>query len=303
MDAMELRTRLARVFEHDDHPLAFEHADSAVSDGFAIEHLAFRAGNGLPVRGILTRPLDDVTQKPGILYIHAHGNRHAIGADELLEGRPALQGALGPVFARAGYVTLCIDLPCFGRRAGESESAAAKAAHWHGRALAGRMLGELASALTHLAGRADVDARRIGAFGISMGATLGYWLAAIDRRIACVAQLCCYADFAALIDTGAHDLHGPYLTVPGLLGIAGNGTIAGLVAPRPQLIAIGDRDPLTPPGAVDRALMQTRAAYAACPGHLAVHREPRAGHEETAAMRRAMLAFFARHLLQDAAAG
>ncbi len=40
-----------------------------------------------------------------------------------------------------------------------------------------------------------------------------------------------------------HDLHGIYLTIPGLLEVAGNGEIAGLIAPRPQLICIGDRDP------------------------------------------------------------
>jgi dienelactone hydrolase len=245
------------------------------------------------VRGLLTRPSSPVRPLAAILYIHAHGNRYDIGADELLLGRPALQGPLGPVLARAGFVTLAIDLPCFGARAGVGESAAAKAALWHGRSLAGQMLGELHAALTWLAARADVDPARIGVFGISMGATLGYWLAAVDERLSAVAHLCCFADFEALIETGAHDLHGIYLSVPGLLKIAGNGTIAGLIAPRPQFIGLGDRDPLTPPQAVDRALAKTRAAYAetGAGARLVLHREPAAGHEETPAMRAAMQRF------------
>jgi hypothetical protein len=160
------------------------------------------------------------------------------------------------------------------------------------------MVGEQASAFAWLAAREDVLPDRIGVYGLSMGATLGYWLAAIEPRIAAVAHLCCYADFAGLIETGAHDRHGIYLTVPGLLDIASNGEIAGRIAPRPQLIGIGDLDPLTPPVAVDRALVQTRKAYeeARADGRLVVHREVDNGHVETPAMRTAVVDFFRRYL-------
>ena len=215
--------------------------------------------------------------------------------------RAALLSPLGPVFAAQGYVTLAIDLPCFGLRAGLSESAAAKARLWEGRSLAGQMLGELSSALDYLAGREDVDAGRIGVFGLSMGATFAYWLAAVDRRPACIMHLCCFADFRELIAQGAHDLHGVYLVVPGLLGVAGNGEIAGLAAPCPQLICVGDRDPLSPPPAVDIAFAQTLAAYqaAGASDRLVLHREPEGGHAESLAMRRHVLTFADRHLKQD----
>ncbi len=244
---------------------------------------------------MLTRPASEGPH-PAILYIHAHGARYDIGASELLDGRLALVSPLGPELARRGFVTLCIDLPGFGSRASVGESSLAKARLWRGTSLAGQMLGELHSALGWLGGRADVDPARLAAFGISMGATFGYWLAAVDRRLACVVQLCCYADFDVLIDTGAHDLHGIYLTVPGLLDVATNGEIAGLVAPRPQFIGIGDRDPLTPPAAVDKALATTRAAYEADASKLSVHREGELGHSESAAMREAWLAFLKYHL-------
>ena len=160
------------------------------------------------------------------------------------------------------------------------------------------MLGELSSAFDHLVGRPDVDADRIGVFGVSMGATFGYWLAAVEPRFACVMHLCCFADFRELIATGAHDLHGIYLTIPGLLGVAGNGEIAGLIAPRPQLICIGDQDPLTPPHAFEPAFAQTAAAYEAAGARyrLVLHREAQTGHEESAAMREHMLEFAAAHL-------
>ncbi|MBO6716435.1 MAG: dienelactone hydrolase family protein [Rhizobiaceae bacterium] len=282
------------MFEIGEHPLALEKREAAEADGFVVENLVFRTNDGEAAPAILTRPESD-DPAPAILYLHAHGNRYPIGASELLDGRPALQGPLGPVFARLGYVALAIDMPGFGGRATQTESALAKARLWRGKSLAGQMLGEQASALDWLAAQPFVDTSRIGAFGISMGATFGYWLAAVEPRIAAVAHLCCYADFELLIETGAHDLHGIYLTVPGLLNAASNGETAGLIAPRPQLIGIGDRDELTPPQAVDRALAETREAYASegASDALVVHREAETGHQESPAMRQAVLEFFA----------
>jgi dienelactone hydrolase len=289
--------RLRKALEIDDHKLAFKSRIVAPADGFAVEKLAFATTEGEVVRGVLARPQTGGPW-PGILYIHAHGARYDIGADELLSGRGALLGALGPQFARTGYAALMIEMPSFGTRAIPNESARAKALLWRGKSLAGQMLGEQRAAFQWLAGRDDIIADRIGIFGISMGATLGYWLAAVEPRVACVAQLCCFADFASLVATGAHDLHGIYLTVPGLFDIAANGEIAGRIAPRPQLIAIGDRDPLTPPAAFEIALRQTRRAYAAAEAQdqLMVLREPESGHVETPAMRDAVFAFFRRHL-------
>lgn len=288
----DLRATLRDRFEIGRHPLKFvsEHPEAP-----GTSRLSFMAAGGEPVRGVLCCPAGRGPW-PVVLVIHAHGGAYGIGADELMAGRPALHAPLGPALATAGIASACLDMPCFGIRAGTPESAAAKAALWRGGSLAGQMLGECASALDWLAARPEVQADRIGVFGLSMGATLGYWLAAVDPRVAALAQECCLADFDALIAAGAHDLHGIYLTVPGLLALASNGGIAGLVAPRPQFVGIGEADPLTPPKALEIALDDLCAAYAARGGDLIIHREPGSGHLETPAMRDAVLRFFNRHL-------
>lgn len=293
---MSDRIFLRQVFEIDGHPLRPMSVRTTVLDGIAREDLVFVTARGEAVRGILLRPAAAGAPCPAILYIHAHGGNYAIGASELVDGRGALQSPLGPVLARMGFAVLAIDLPCFGTRATVSESAAAKALLWRGQSLAGQMLGELASAVGWLAERDDVDADRIGVFGLSMGATFGYWLAAADERLAFVAHECCYCDFATLVAMGGHDRHGIYLTVPGLLARISTGRIAGLVAPRPQLIMLGDRDALTPPAAIEVALAETRAAYAAAGAAdaLEVLREPDTGHEETPAMRTRLISFLGR---------
>lgn len=264
---------------------------------YVVEHLRLRLGD-TEVRGLLTRPVNDERALPAILYGHSHGGGYHIGARELLDGREYLLDPLGPVFARAGYVTLCIDMPTFGERATISEGAAAKALLWHGKSLFGQMLSDHAAALTYLASRDDVNAARIGAFGISMGCVLSYWLAAMDERIAAVAHICCFADFRTMIELGAHDGHGIYLTVPGLLNEADGGSIAALVAPRPQLVCIGEADSLTPPQAVARAWDELEPAYADARDRLERVSEPGVGHRETPRMRDAALTFFASHLVQ-----
>lgn len=261
------------------------------------DHLVERLSleiRGAAVRGILCRPPGE-GPFPAVLYCHAHGARYEIGADELLDGRPSLISPYGQVLTQAGYVALAIDMPTFGERREPGENALAKALLWHGRTLMGEMLGDHLAAFDYLRGRDDVDAGRIAALGLSMGATHAYFLGALEPALAGVAHLCCFADWERLVATGAHDLHGHYMTIPGLLAKTSVGRIAGMVAPRPQLICIGDRDPLTPPEAVDVALAETRATYAAqgAGDALTLVRSPDTGHVETPAMRAAVLSFLA----------
>lgn len=267
--------------------------DIIAKDGVAVETLLLDLGEGRRARAFLTRPETPEGRLPAVLYCHAHGARHGIGASELIDGRPSLLGPWGPMLARRGFVTLCLDMPTFGDSATEREDSLSKALLWQGKTLMGEMLADLLAGFDHLAARDDVDTARIAAFGLSMGATHAYFIAAIESRIARVAHLCCFADLATLILTGAHDLHGHYMTIPGLLSHTSFGRIAGMVAPRPQLICTGDRDPLTPADAVEIAFAECLAAYRAAGAETALSRlaEPGTGHVETPAMREAVLAF------------
>ncbi|APH72173.1 alpha/beta hydrolase family protein [Aquibium oceanicum] len=263
------------------------------ADGIATETLTLDLGDGRRARAFVTRPSEPAGRRPAVLYCHAHGARYEIGASELTDGRPSLLGPYGPLLARRGFVTLCLDMPAFGERADEKEDALSKALLWQGRTLMGEMLADLLAGFDYLSSRADVDPDRIAAFGLSMGATHAYFLGAIEPRIARVAHLCCFADLATLIETGAHDLHGHYMTIPGLLAQTSFGRIAGMIAPRPQLICTGAKDPLTPPAAVEKALAECQPAYRAAGAEAGLRHvsEPDTGHVETPAMREAVLAF------------
>jgi dienelactone hydrolase len=292
------RDHLASLLSFKEPKFALVDREVADRDGYIFERLTFDFEGAGKVRGLLTRPAKTTGKSPAILYAHSHGGRLDIGASELMEGREYLLAPWGPLLARAGYVTLCIDMPSSGERDQISESSAAKAAIWYGRSLIGHMLSDHAAALSYLAGRDDVDASRIGGFGISLGSTLTYWLAAVDPRLKAIAHLCCYADYATLVELGAHDHHGIYLLVPGLLNHTSTGEMAGMVAPRPQLICLGEEDELTPPLSIERALPATRAMYeaAGAADRLQVFLQPGVAHQETPQMHDLVMGFFAREL-------
>jgi hypothetical protein len=265
------------------------------ASGCRIEELEIAGLDGDTIGAIFSRPAEATRPVPAVLYLHAHGNRYEIGCRELVEGRPSLQN---PPYAFAlaaeGIAALCLDMPTFGRRSNLKESELAKRHLWRGTTLFGAMLRDLQIGLDVLTDRPDVDAQRIGAFGLSMGATGAYWLAAIDSRVQSIAHLCCFADLDWLVQDGEHDLHGIYMMVPGLLAHVSTGEIAALVAPRPQLCCVGLVDPLTPEPAVTIAAKTVAARYRdlGASANWSLHTEEKVGHRETENMRSLVLRHF-----------
>lgn len=240
--------------------------------------------------------LPDAAARLGSILIccHAHGNRHDIGKTECLDGRPALlDPPLAVALAQAGHIVVCPDMPGFGERAAEgTESALAKALHWRGRTLLGEMLADLCLVRDSLDILPVAPAAPCGVVGFSMGAFLSFWLAALRADIAACAHMCGFAGLDGLIAADGHDLHAPYLTVPGLLRHGDQQDVAALIAPRPQLVASGLQDPLTPASALDPALARLEDVYGAS-GDLT---DPDTGQVETRRMRSEVLAFFNRTL-------
>ncbi len=251
-----------------------------------------------PVPALLLRPRA-VTPRGVVLYCHAHGNRFDTGKDELLAGRPAL---LSPPYGEAlttrGWAVLAIDHWGFGERRQVSpqgpgspgERALVKRLLWQGATLWGWRVHDTLAALDWLRAQAGFESLPVVTLGISMGSTMALWSAALDARIAGCVDLCCAAEYDALLHSGSFDLHGEYFFIPGLLREFTLAEIAALIAPRPHLSLAGRADPLTPPAGLASLDRDLRAVDAALGTPARWHQVlTDGGHAETPAMRRQVL--------------
>jgi dienelactone hydrolase len=206
---------------------------------------------------------------PAILYCHWHGGEYDIGKEEIFQARhtPAVPAE---AFARMGFAVLAIDAYCFGERNGRGpggekgqagEMSASKFQLWVGRSLWGMMLHDDLMALDYLASRPEIDPERIGAMGMSMGATRTWWLMALDDRVRAGVPVACLTRYEDLIQQDLLKAHGIYYFVPRLFARYDMETVVALIAPRPVLFLDGDRDSTAPVSGIRKIDAAVRPVY------------------------------------------
>ena len=241
-------------WQHQPAPPALIHREE--HDQYTIERLVLDLNGIEPVPALLLIPRQLKRPAPGLLFIHWHAGMYGLGKEQLIKGT-SVQPAYASVLAEMGVVTLAIDSWCFGERQHDAnghrgEEDAFKLALWRGQVLWGMMIFDEFRALSYLASRPEVDPERLGATGMSMGATKTWWLAALDPRVKMAIDICCLTDYDSLI--AAHNLSGHSISyfVPSLLRQFDTSAINELIVPRPRLSVNGRKDPLTPPAGVEQ---------------------------------------------------
>ncbi len=245
-----------------------------------------------PVPALLLRPRTGAPRGV-VLYCHAHGNRFETGKDELLVGRPALQSPpYGEALTARGWAVLAIDHWGFGERQQPSERALVKRLLWQGATLWGWRVHDTLAALDWLHAQPGFESLPVVTLGLSMGSTMALWAAALDDRIAGCIDLCCAAEYDALLQSGGFEGHGEYFFIPSLLREFTLAEITALIAPRPHLSLAGRADPLTPPAGLASLDCDLRSAYAQLNADTAWQQSVEdGGHAETPTMRAAVLAW------------
>ena len=277
---------------------------------YVLEKLQFGNGAGATVPGYLLLPsaLAGVRKCPAILYCHWHGGEYDNGKEELFRKKHTPLEP-GPALARRGYVVLAIDAYGFGERSGkgpggpgergaQEEMSASKFSLWVGRTLWGMMLRDDLMALDYLLSRPEVDRKRVGVTGMSMGATRSWWLMALDERIKTSVAVACLTRYRSLIRHQGLARHGIYYFVPGMMNHFDSEAVVALIAPRPILFLTGDKDAGSPVDGV-RTIEST-----VCKAYKLYARENQfesviyrgVGHEYTRTMWERMLKWLDKHL-------
>ena len=280
---------------------------------YTLEHFSFVNGVGNTVYGYLILPNDIRYPAPAVLYHHEHGGKYALGKDAAIKIRENGY-APGLALADAGFVVMAIDAYGFGQRehqgpAGErergreTELSLFKHFLWQGKTLWGMMVHDDLSALAYLRSRPEVDAGRIGADGMSLGASRATWVGALDESVKAVvpiSQMTRYRDFA---DAGDLALHAIYYYVPGVLASGLDMEhIVAVTAPRHQLILTGDSDPLSPLPGIHKVMAYAGDVYReqGAADKLEIVLYEGVGHAYLPAMVEASIEFFRRTLQASA---
>lgn len=274
--------------------------------GFALERL--RIDNGVDGEMSAMMLVPDGLKKPApcVMWLHSSSVDH----NQLL--MPNTNGGaepLGETFMKAGYVVFAPDAAWYGDRAGAGPSGKAETTTnqhttlhkyhlWFGRTLWGMFVRDDQVALDYIVTRPEVDAKRIGATGMSMGSTRSWWLAAVDDRIACVVGVACLTRYENLLKHGQLRQHGVYYFVNGLLKHFDTEAVVSLIAPRPVLFLTGGLDAGSPADGIQVIEAKAGGLFAAVGAKERFRsvRYPDVAHTYTPEMREQMLNWFARWL-------
>jgi cephalosporin-C deacetylase-like acetyl esterase len=210
----ETREKLRRLIGGlPDHAgrVAVKEFGSVMGDGFQVDKIAYESLPGFWVTADLYRPIAGNGPFPAIVLAPGHG---AAGKTE--------NWSWGANFARNGILALAYDPIGQGERlqyydAERKASFVGNPTGEHGEAnvgplligetIARYMVNDAMRGVDYLSSRADVDARRIGAFGCSGGGTMTAYFAALDDRVTAAAVACYITSFTELLasNQGAQD--------------------------------------------------------------------------------------------------
>jgi dienelactone hydrolase len=223
---------------------------------------------------------------PAALLLHDHGARFDIGKEKLVRpwGAPAREAAArdwadkyfsgrfpGDELARRGHAVLAVDALGWGDRSApgfvrDSQQALASNLLNLGTSFAAVIAHEDLRAAQFLAGRPEVDRRRVAAVGFSMGAFRAWQVAALSEDITAAVAVNWMASLQGLMVPGNNQLKGQSsfaMLHPFIARHLDYPDVAALAAPKPMLFYAGAQDALFPQAAVQEAFAKMRQVWAA----------------------------------------
>jgi dienelactone hydrolase len=296
-----LRSDLLELFDLEDvatpRRVVFRTHDTQTLAGeLRRSFLSLEAHDGAEIPAYLFEPIGRAAPRPAVIVLHGHVGPYEEGITQTGGLVSSYHGGAALELARAGYVTLAIELRGFGYLGAQANLAHVLVAYnalLSGTFYKAVLAQDVKQAFDFLRTRPEVDPERIGITGVSFGGEMALAYAALDERVRAVA---------------IHGHGGPTGPAPGVEGSSAKPQphychiVPGhnryllredwhlLVAPRPAAVLRGDQERV----ALDALEHQLRPAYTAIgdAGDLLLRVEP-GGHEFFS---QPTIAFFDRHL-------
>ena len=223
-------------------PLDPEVKEKSVEDGVRLLSVTYSSTHSERVPALLALPANPKPPLPCIVLMHGLGGSK--------EGMKPFWVEL----TKAGYACFAIDAKFHGERPKGPGGQAFLLYPYSGRDALAQTVVDLRRGLDFLHTRDDIDPKRIGYVGVSMGAILGSITAGVDDRIAAVALIVGGGDWNVLLEKTLLSLAGDKnlkdksarASVVAALDPLDPVHWVGRISPRPVLMINGDLDNIVP---------------------------------------------------------
>ena len=265
------------------------------------EYLTFQTTPDLRVPGYVLIPKKASLPAPGLVVLHCHGGAYVWGKEKVVavDNEPAVlsefknqlyEGAsIATELVKRGYVVITIDMFYWGerrmllegdapsfrapqrmtsreveefnRRSSQNEQLVARSLMTAGITWPGVVLWDDLRTLDYLASRPEVDRRRLGCVGLSVGGYRSFLLAALDDRIKAAVDVGWMTSYASNIRRHVINTVGFTFHIPGLYRYLDLPDLAALIAPRSVLVMNGSNDALFPRDGVEKAFAKIESCF------------------------------------------
>jgi len=233
-------------------PLRPEVLERTECPGYVRQKIVFDSERfaSVPAWVLIPQGLKRGERRPAVMCLHGHGPGKNPIAGLGPDGQPIddYSHGLACRLAERGYVTISPDWRGFGERADDAEwvrpgrdgcNVAYFADGYFGYHRLALQIWDGMRTLDYLLSRPEVDARRIGCIGCSFGGTMTTYLSALDSRIGVAVIVCYLSTLKDGINRG-NFCGAQYM--PGLGKYADIPEVATLIAPRPLMAQVGEKD-------------------------------------------------------------
>jgi dienelactone hydrolase len=136
------------------------------------------------------------------------------------------------------------EITAYNRRSSDNESLTARSLMTAGASWPGVMLWDDIRTLDYLATRPEVDVKRMGCVGLSVGGYRSFMLAALDPRIQAAVAVGWMASFASQLRRHTINSMGLSFIIPGMYRHFDLPDLAAAIAPRSVIVMNGTKDQL-----------------------------------------------------------
>lgn len=209
---------------------------------YELKHLEIQSTPGRRIKIAVTIPSKSSSgaKLPAVVCIHGHG-----GNRESVHDQNGPYRAFAQHLAKAGYVTIATDV-------GQHH------VYEKGQLLMGERLWDVMRCVDYVSKLPEVDTKKIGCAGLSLGGEMAMWLGAMDTRI----QATLVSGFLTSMDQLERN-HCMCWKFPGLRELVDFADIYALTAPRPLHFQNGRQEPAQDFAVplAERVLQEIKPAY------------------------------------------